>query len=44
MHLHLPLAVSSVDGLGKRFWLNVLLDICGFVPGVVHGIYVTLDD
>lgn len=35
-----PLAVSMQFGIGKIFALNVLLTICGFVPGVVHAILV----
>lgn len=39
-----PLAVFFVDGIGKRFWLNLILYFCGFLPGVIHGVYVVLDD
>jgi len=27
-------------GLGKQFWLNVLLTLLGYFPGLVHAIWV----
>ena len=40
-----PLAVFFVDGIGKRFWLNVVLSLLGGVPGIIHALYVVaLDD
>ena len=35
-----PLGVFREVGLGKSFWINVLLTILGFIPGVIHAIYV----
>ncbi len=35
-----PLGVFMQEGLGRRFWLNVLLTIFGYVPGIVHAVYV----
>lgn len=35
-----PLGVALKTGLGGAFWLNVVLTILGFVPGVIHAIYV----
>ncbi|KAF8902139.1 hypothetical protein CPB84DRAFT_1679199 [Gymnopilus junonius] len=29
-----PLAVAARFGLGKDFWLNLLLTICGYIPGM----------
>lgn len=37
-----PLGVGLKVGLTGQFWLNVLLTILGFIPGVIHGIYVIL--
>ena len=35
-----PLGVFLQVGLGKHFWLNVLLTILGYLPGLVHAIWV----
>ncbi|KIM65274.1 hypothetical protein SCLCIDRAFT_1212438 [Scleroderma citrinum Foug A] len=35
-----PLAVAARFGIGKDFWLNLLLTICGYIPGHVHNFYV----
>jgi uncharacterized membrane protein YqaE (UPF0057 family) len=37
-----PLGVFLEVGLTGQFWLNVLFTICGFIPGVVHALYVIL--
>ncbi len=35
-----PLGVFLQVGLGKQFWINLLLTMCFFFPGVVHAIWV----
>lgn len=35
-----PLGVFFEVGIGKHFWLNVLLTLLGYVPGIVHALYV----
>lgn len=35
-----PLGVFMQEGLNRRFWLNVLLTILGYVPGIIHALYV----
>lgn len=35
-----PLGVFLQDGLGKHFWINVLLTILGYIPGIVHAVYI----
>lgn len=35
-----PLGVFLQVGIGKQFWLNVLLTILGYVPGLVHAVWV----
>jgi uncharacterized membrane protein YqaE (UPF0057 family) len=35
-----PLGVFLQVGLGPQFWLNVLLTLLGYVPGLVHAIWV----
>lgn len=35
-----PLGVFLQERLNKRFWVNVVLTILGYVPGIIHAIYV----
>lgn len=35
-----PLGVFLQVGLGGQFWLNVLLTLLGYIPGVVHAVYI----
>ena len=35
-----PLGVFLEVGLGLHFWLNILLTILGYVPGIVHAVYI----
>ena len=35
-----PLGVFSEVGLGKHFWLNILLTILGYIPGIIHAVYI----
>lgn len=35
-----PLAMLIETGLGKQFLINLVLTMIGFVPGVVHAVYV----
>jgi uncharacterized membrane protein YqaE (UPF0057 family) len=35
-----PLGVFIEVGLGKHFWLNIVLTLLGFIPGVIHAVYV----
>ncbi len=35
-----PLGVFLQVGIGKHFWINIVLTILGFVPGVVHAVWV----
>lgn len=35
-----PLGVFLQVGLGMHFWLNILLTLLGFIPGVIHAIWV----
>jgi uncharacterized membrane protein YqaE (UPF0057 family) len=35
-----PVGVFFQVGLGKHFWLNILLTILGYIPGIVHAIWV----
>jgi uncharacterized membrane protein YqaE (UPF0057 family) len=35
-----PLSVLPQVGIGKQFWINVLLTILGYIPGIVHAVWV----
>ncbi|AGA77828.1 YqaE/Pmp3 family membrane protein [Echinicola vietnamensis] len=35
-----PLGVFFTVGLGKSFWINVLLTLLGFIPGIVHAVWI----
>lgn len=35
-----PLGVFLQVGIGKHFWLNILLTILGYIPGIVHAVYI----
>jgi uncharacterized membrane protein YqaE (UPF0057 family) len=35
-----PLGVFLQVGIGKHFWLNLILTILGYIPGIVHAIWV----
>jgi uncharacterized membrane protein YqaE (UPF0057 family) len=34
-----PLSVFLIVGLAWQFWLNVLLTLLGYVPGMVHAVW-----
>lgn len=35
-----PLGVFLQVGLGGQFWLNILLTILGYIPGIIHAVYI----
>jgi uncharacterized membrane protein YqaE (UPF0057 family) len=35
-----PLGVFFEVGLGKHFWINIILTLFGFVPGIIHAVYI----
>ncbi|WP_022665134.1 YqaE/Pmp3 family membrane protein [Desulfospira joergensenii] len=35
-----PVGVFLQVGIGKHFWLNILLTLLGYIPGIVHAIWV----
>ena len=37
-----PLGVFLQVGIGLHFWLNILLTIFGYVPGIIHAVYIIL--
>ncbi|EKV26456.1 hypothetical protein C882_2748 [Caenispirillum salinarum AK4] len=37
-----PLGVFFEVGLGKHFWINVILTILGYIPGIIHALWVII--
>ncbi len=37
-----PVGVFMEVGLGLHFWLNIVLTILGFIPGIIHALWVIL--
>ncbi len=35
-----PLGVFLQVGFKKHFWLNILFTLLGFIPGIIHAVYV----
>ncbi|WP_082803730.1 MULTISPECIES: YqaE/Pmp3 family membrane protein [unclassified Anabaena] len=35
-----PLGVFLQVGIGKDFWINILLTFLGYIPGIVHAVWV----
>jgi uncharacterized membrane protein YqaE (UPF0057 family) len=35
-----PLGVFLQVGLGGHFWLNILLTLLGYIPGIVHAVWI----
>jgi uncharacterized membrane protein YqaE (UPF0057 family) len=34
-----PLGVFLQVGFGGAFWLNILLTLLGYIPGIVHAVW-----
>lgn len=37
-----PVGVALEVGLGLHFWLNIVLTLLGYIPGIIHAVYVIL--
>lgn len=37
-----PVGVFMEVGFKGHFWLNILLTLLGFIPGIIHALYVIL--
>lgn len=35
-----PLGVFLQVGLGVDFWINILLTLLGYIPGLIHAIWI----
>ena len=39
-----PVGVFLKVGLGLHFWLNIVLTLLGYIPGLVHAIWIIAQD
>jgi len=39
-----PVGVFLKVGLGGQFWLNIFLTVLGYIPGLVHAIWIIAQD
>lgn len=37
-----PLGVFLQVGLGTQFWINVVLTLLGYIPGIIHAVWIIL--
>jgi len=37
-----PLAAFLTVGIALQFWLNLILTLCFFVPGMIHALWLVL--
>jgi uncharacterized membrane protein YqaE (UPF0057 family) len=37
-----PLGVFMEVGLTGQFWINVILTLFGYIPGIIHALYIIL--
>ena len=35
-----PVGVLLTVGFGGQFWLNILLTLLGYLPGIVHAVWI----
>lgn len=35
-----PVGVFLQVGIGKHFWINIVLTLLGYIPGIVHAVYI----
>jgi uncharacterized membrane protein YqaE (UPF0057 family) len=35
-----PLGVFLQVGFGAQFWINILLTLLGYLPGIVHAVWI----
>ena len=36
----LPLGVFLEVGFGTHFWFGIILTLLGFIPGIIHTVYI----
>ena len=35
-----PLGIFLEIGIGRQFWINIVLTILGYIPGLIHAVYI----
>ncbi|MFT7404146.1 YqaE/Pmp3 family membrane protein [Zhongshania sp.] len=35
-----PLGVFLQVSLGRHLWLNIILTLCGYLPRIIHAVYI----
>ena len=35
-----PVGVFLTVGIGLQFWINILLTLLGYIPGIIHAVYI----
>ena len=35
-----PVGVFLQVGLGAQFWINIVLTLLGYIPGIVHAVWI----
>lgn len=35
-----PVGVFLQVGIGLHFWINILLTLLGYIPGIIHAIWI----
>lgn len=35
-----PLGVFLQVGIGLHFWINILLTLLGYIPGIIHAVWI----
>ena len=35
-----PVAMLFTVGIGLHFWLNILLTLLGYIPGIIHAVWI----
>jgi len=35
-----PFGVFLEVGIGKHFWINIILTLMGYIPGLVHAVWI----
>lgn len=38
-----PLGVYMEVGLTRHFWINIILTFLGYVPGLIHALYIVTE-
>ena len=35
-----PLGVFLQVGIGAQFWINIVLTLLGYIPGIIHAVWI----